>query len=313
MSVVAVHARGKIILTGEHAVVYERPALAVSMEPGLEATAWSTDDGEIALTIEGRDTDTETAARTAEAAAILRERAGPGPGVRVRARAHMPLGAGLGGSAAVAVLLVRALAAARGAAWSDETVREHAHALEVFFHGRSSGLDDTVCTFGGTIWFSRAGTAAAPPGTPLTARAVRLAASPPPLVVAVTPGTRSTRAMVERVRDRRIADPDGTNALFDAVAACTGDAVNALLAADDRALGAVLNRNHALLCELGVSTPALDRAVAVARAAGAYGAKLTGAGGGGSVVAACSPEGAYAVQNALARAGLATFLVGGRS
>jgi mevalonate kinase len=191
-----------------------------------------------------------------------------------RLEAEIPSQAGLGSSAAMAVAIARAAAAARGGAPAAEA--EQAAAVddaEGVFHGTPSGIDAAAAFGGGVGWFRRGS----------GWRAIPLAA-PLPICVGLSGRARDTSAQVAAVRRLREHAPvaDKVLALFADLAAA-GE--RALGAGDVEDLGRLFDVAHGLLCALRVSSPELDAMVHGARAAGALGAKLTGAGGGGAVIA----------------------------
>ena len=271
-------AAGKVILLGEHAVVYGRPALAAGLPLWLEAEVVA-GEGPARLESDGHADDPRAARLIAEAAAAV----GLEPhGIVVRVRSEVPAGVGVGSSAALAVAVLRALAAAAGRRLARNQEFAIATRLESIFHGTPSGIDPVAAAFGGCFRFVR--------GTPPVVAPVRPAV-PLPLVIAFGARPRSTGAAVMGLRARWEADRARHEAVFDAVAATVEDGARAAEAGDLAALGLAFDRNQALLETLGVSAPEVEALVARARAAGALGAKLTGGGAGGAVVAlAPDPE-----------------------
>ncbi|TMA37716.1 MAG: mevalonate kinase [Deltaproteobacteria bacterium] len=271
-------AAGKVILLGEHAVVYGRPALAAGLPLWLEAEVVA---GEGPARFESdRHADDPRAARLiAEAAAAV----GLEPrGLVVRVRSDVPAGVGVGSSAALAVAVLRALAAAAGRRLARDEELEVATRLESIFHGHPSGIDPAAAALGGCFRFVR--------GTPPVVAPVRPVV-PLPLVIAFGARPRSTGAAVMGLRARWEADRARHEALFDAVAATVEDGARAVEAGDLAALGRAFDRNQTLLETIGVSAPEVEALAARARAAGALGAKLTGGGAGGAVGArAPDPE-----------------------
>jgi len=293
-------AAGKVILLGEHAVVYGRPALAAGLPLGLEAEAVA-GDGPARLESDGYTDDPRSARLVAEAAAAV----GLEPrDVVVRVRSELPAGVGVGSSAALAVAVLRALAAAAGRRLVRDEEVAIATRLEAIFHGHPSGIDPAAAALGGCFRFVR--------GTPAVIAPVRPAV-PLPLVIAFGARPRSTGAAVMGLRARWEAEPARHEALFDAVATTVEDGARAAEAGDLAALGRAFDRNQALLEALGVSAPEVEALVARARASGALGAKLTGGGAGGAVIAlARAPErlaaalGADGTQAIVAHVGAAT-------
>jgi len=293
-------AAGKVILLGEHAVVYGRPALAAGLPLGLVAEAVA-GDGPVRLESDGYADDPRSARLVVEAAAAV----GLEPrDLVVRVCSELPAGVGVGSSAALAVAVLRALAAAVGRRLARDDEIELATRLEAISHGHPSGIDPAAAARGGSFRFVR--------GTPPAIAQVRPAV-PLPLVIAFGRRPRSTGTAVMGLRARWEAERARHEALFDAVAATVEDGARAAEAGDLAALGHAFDRNQALLEALGVSAPEVEALVARARASGALGAKLTGGGTGGAVIAlARTPErlaaalGADGTQTIVAHVGAAT-------
>jgi mevalonate kinase len=174
----------------------------------------------------------------------------------------------------LSVALVLALARVRGATLAPAETRELAHEAEKVFHGTPSGVDDAVAAHGGVMFFKSGGRDAEPMDVEM-----------PPLVIGETGVSRSTARLVEGVRSALRKDGAGVESLFDGIGRCVLDGAEALRAGDHAGLGDAMNRNQRLLERLGVSSPEIDEMVSTAMAEGARGAKLTGAGGGGCVIA----------------------------
>jgi mevalonate kinase len=184
--------------------------------------------------------------------------------------ADLPPGAGLGCSAAMGVAITRALDPHA----SGETLQARAMAWERVFHGNPSGVDAAVAARGGCIFFRK--------GEPL--EPVRVGGTLH-LCIGSTGMASSTKSMVDAVARLRACRPEVVETSFEAVRSLVHNARIAIGAGDRFALGRLMDLNQTLLSALFVSTPDIERMCAVARGAGAIGAKLTGAGGGGSVVA----------------------------
>ena len=269
-------AAGKVILLGEHAVVYGRPALAAGLPLWLEAEVIA-GEGPARLESDRHADDPRPARLVAEAAAAVGLEA---RGLVVRVCSEVPAGVGVGSSAALAVAVLRSLAAAAGRRLAHDEELEIATRLESIFHGHPSGIDPVAAALGGCFRFVR--------GTPPAIAPVRPAV-PLPLVIAFGAEPRSTGAAVMGLRARWEVERARHEALFDAVATTVEDGVRAAEAGDLGALGRAFDRNQALLEALGVSAPEVEGLVARARASGALGAKLTGGGAGGAVIAV-APE-----------------------
>lgn len=280
---------GKVILFGEHAVVYGRPALAFGLSGSVEAMKLEATAGLLKVLVPAWKLAADDGQDSLAGRALgrLRELL-PGPGgMEATLEARIPTGAGLGSSAALSVMAVRCLAAVRGEALGAARERSCAHELERIFHGSPSGLDDTVAAHGGLCLFRRGGFGACLPyeHTVLSPQAVQLDLSVPPLLIGDTGQTRSTFEMVARVRSRIERDRRGTEVLFDQIEASLEEGLRGLSRGELERVGAAMDRNQEALAGLGVSCGAIEAMCALGRKAGALGVKLTGAGGGGAVVA----------------------------
>jgi mevalonate kinase len=289
-------AGGKVILLGEHAVVYGRPALAAGLARGVVAEVQRgagpvlvSDRPELAA-------DGRPARAVAQAATLL----GLDPTtVVVTVRSELPAGAGLGSSAALVVAVLRALAAAAGRQLTLADELTLGRRLEAIFHGHPSGVDPAAAALGPVCFrFVR--------GEPPAVTRLTLAA-PLPLVLGFGDRPRSTAAAVGGLRARWAAEPARHERLFDEIAAIVETGLRAAETGDLAALGRALDANQAVLAALGVSSAETEVLIAAARRAGALGAKLTGGGGGGAVVAV-APEPAR-VAAALSGAGARTLAV----
>jgi mevalonate kinase len=216
----------------------------------------------------------------------------------VTVRSSNPVGYGLGSSAAFSVALLRALCAATGRCLSQEELNTHAFALEQHVHGRPSGIDNTVVSHCRAVAFRRG---EEPRFIDPTHR--------PRLVLARSSEPGATRDAVARVAGIARRDPTRLAQLCDEAREVAVAGQTALLRGAWPRLGALMNQAHALLQEIDVSTAELDRLVAAARAAGALGAKLTGAGRGGFVVALVSADTEASVERGLAAAGAAEVII----
>lgn len=302
------HGSGKVILLGEHAVVHGVPAIAAGLSVGASARA---KDGDATLSIapwgvmvrSGEDTPLGAALAALLAARRAEAREGETPRERaIDARIELPGSAGLGSSAALGVATLRALDAADGIARDFDRSQAIALAWERVFHGNPSGIDTAVALSGGLVRFRRHPSAGERALEPLRAGAVLR------LVVGHSGQPGSTKETVARVGARKDSDLRAFEAELADFRAVVAEGERAVIAGDIEGLGASFDRCHALLARWGVSTDALDAMCTRARDAGALGAKLTGGGGGGCMIALV-PDDATArrVRAALASLGREAF------
>ena len=270
---------GKVILFGEHAVVYGRHALAVPIRNGMRACAAESRNPRI--DIPGWGVSESLAGDSPSGLCGLVATLAAGLGLAhdrfaITVRTRLPRAMGLGSSAALAVAVGRALAAAAHIAVDDERINQLAFECEKLAHGTPSGIDNTVACYGEPLLYRR--------GQPPERLVLP---EDPPLVIASASRPGSTAVAVAALRERRARKTAVYERLFDEIDALALEGRQALLVRDYRSLGLLLDVCHGLLNALGVSTAELETLVTIARDAGAAGAKLTGSGGGGSIVALC--------------------------
>lgn len=272
-------AHGKLILVGEHAVVHGTPALVAGIDLGVEARL---SFGGLSRGGSGRRMRLldRACAATAEgdelgrALHALLEEGGAPPNLRLEVTGDLPPGMGLGFSAAAAVAIARAVERQASGEERADRVEARATAWERVFHGNPSGVDVAAAMRGGCTRFSRAeGSRPVPLRRPLT------------VCVGLTGTASSTREMVEGVARLVEREPDVGKRCIDGIATLVDNAIDACEMGDVEALGELLDMNQMLLAGLMVSNETIEEMVRIARDAGALGAKLTGAGGGGAVVA----------------------------
>ncbi|MSP24733.1 MAG: mevalonate kinase [Myxococcales bacterium] len=273
-------ASGKLILVGEHAVVYGAPALVAAIGRTLTATAERGSDGpstlelDFELCLDSGDSAMSRAFSELLRAVSLDEPLGP---ICARVAGDLPSAAGLGFSAAAAVAVARALEDLRGVGNDDARERAvvlRAMAWERVFHGNPSGVDVSAAMHPGVLRFVR--------GSPPT---VVVTAKPILVCVGISRQRSSTMTMVDAVRALRSSNPTRFDDELAAIAALVETAERALRSGALAELGALMSENHALLSAWQLSTMELDELCRTALANGALGAKLTGKGGGGAAVA----------------------------
>ena len=278
---------GKIILLGEHGVVYGRHALAVPIPDAVSVSVVPANE----LSHDLPDGYVER---------ILDELGIEERGWKIDVVSRLPLGKGLGSSAAIAVAMARAFNIELNLGLDDERINAIAFASEQLAHGTPSGVDNTLSTYAAPMLFSNDGE--------LRFETIETG-EVPPLVVAWGDETGKTSEQVAGVRERYEQAPEQFGALFDQMDTLARAGAERLRNGQYEELGLLMDLCQGLLNGIGVSTPSLERMIDLARASGAAGAKLTGAGGGGSIVALC-PGKVTEVRAALMRAGYQVLVPG---
>ncbi|MEW6566739.1 MAG: mevalonate kinase [Chloroflexota bacterium] len=297
----AARAPGKVILFGEHAVVYGRPAIAAPVQQVCAiAEITSLPDESAGVWIEAPDVgyagwmvDASSEQPLARMVQLILEALQlAAPPLRIRVTSTIPIAAGMGSGAAVSVALGRALSQHLGRPLAGDQLSGLAFEVERIHHGTPSGIDNTVITFEKPVYFVKG-------RPPVMLRLSR----PFHLVIADTGEPSPTRRAVEQVRRAWEADRTRVERVFDGITKVVERARGALETGDTALLGPLMNDNQALLEALDLSSDGLRRMQAAALAAGASGAKLSGAGLGGNLIALVQPDAALSVITALQRAG----------
>jgi len=305
------HAPGKVILFGEHAVVYGQPALAAPVTQ-VRATA-SVEDAPTGrgLCIAAADLHLRRQVQQAltpddplyAIAATVRHTldalgVAGWPDLALRVSSSVPMGRGLGSGAALATAIVRALAQHLGRSLRPQEVSNLVYETEVIHHGTPSGIDNTVIAFEQPVYFVK--------GQPIQVLQV---GRPFWLAIGDTGIASPTRDVVGDVRHRWQRDSARYEDLFVRIGDVAQHARQAVATGEVALLGQLMDQNQALLEALDVSSPELERLVRAARGAGALGAKLCGAGRGGNMLALVPPAHAEAVAAALRGAGAVRVII----
>jgi mevalonate kinase len=295
-------APAKIILLGEHAVVYGQPAIAIPVSK-LRATAQaSVSDFGSGLSIEASDLgmisqiSLERQDRqdpvSAVALLVLGELKLPLPDLKIRVHSDIPVASGLGSGAAISTAVARVLSSALHHKLENEALNRIVYQVEKIHHGTPSGVDNTVIVYERPVYFVRGGALEfLPVGGSFQ------------FLIAHTGISSSTRSVVEDVNRLYKTDSDHYGSVFESIGALVAQGLLALQNDDAVALGALMSKNHLYLQQLTVSSPELDRLVQAALDAGALGAKLSGGGRGGNMIALVLQDKLAVVKDALIRAG----------
>jgi mevalonate kinase len=299
-------APGKIILFGEHAVVYGRPALAVPVSQ-VHADVEVEDSSLAGIWINAPDVGLHAELNTLPSdhpiASVIHNflfllRVTQFPNLNINIKSTIPVASGLGSGAAVTVALVRALSSHLNHPMTDDAVNAFAYEIEKLFHGTPSGIDNTVVTYAKPVYFIK--------GQPIEMFKV---GKPFTIVIGDTGIPAPTKESVADVRKLWTDNTKRFEVIFDEVADISLAARRVIEEGSIEMLGTLMDENHALLQEMTVSSPELDRLVSAARKAGASGAKLSGGGRGGNMIALVEYESAEEVASALMAAGAKQTLI----
>jgi len=309
MPAIYASAPGKIIIFGEHAVVYGRPAIAIPVTQ-VNAKAVITPNPlsppgkirvvapDIALMADLDQLPAGHPLATSIRCVLASLKISRPPSLTLRVTSTIPLAAGLGSGAAVSVAIIRALSAFLGHPFPDDQVSELSFQVEKIHHGTPSGIDNSVITYGKPVFFAR--------GKPIEF----LEVTHPFMLVIGDTGVRSpTVEVVADVRQRWLTESNLMERLFDAAGAVALEGRQAVEGGDYPLLGQLMNRNHAILQEMNVSSLDLDRLVEASLVAGAVGAKLSGGGRGGNMIALVTPESSAKVIDAIQANGAVRTIV----
>jgi mevalonate kinase len=299
-------APGKIILFGEHAVVYGRPALAVPVTQ-VHADVDVVDSPRSGIWIEAPDVNLHAELNTLPSdhpiASVIHNflflsRLSRFPNLEIKIVSTIPVASGLGSGAAVTVALTRALAAHLNHEMTVEDINVFTYEIEKLHHGTPSGIDNTVITYARPVYFVKE--------QPIETFKV---GKPFTMVIADTGIFAPTKESVGDVRRLWMNDRSRWETTFDKIGEISFTARRAIEAGRPELLGDLMNENHAVLKALTVSSSELDQLVQAALNAGAPGAKLSGGGRGGNMIALVDPEKAETVSQALKKAGAKNTII----
>jgi len=296
---------GKIILFGEHSVVYGSHAIAAPLPLAMQAKVWEDSHKGIRLliprwgveeTIREGSTHRHSVYKSLEL--LLQKLELSTRNLTIEIFPQIPRAMGLGGSAALAVAIIRALDAEFNIGLSDEDVQTLSYESEKIAHGNPSGIDNTLATYGRFILFRR--------GDPPFMQNFDID-TPLQIVVGLTGVESLTAKMVSRVKQGWENHRSHYEKIFEQIDDLTLSAVHAIEENDLHHLGKLMNINQGLLNALEVSSREIEEMISIARKNGALGAKLTGGGGGGAIIALC-PHNAEQVVSVLHQSGYEAFV-----
>jgi len=273
---------GKAILLNEHFVVYGIPSIVSAI--GNYTVARVEPSSKPGFLLEDKRPATpkykeEKKDQQKESFALMFKKMGLDPnkqGMKITLEGNLVAASGIGASAASCVAVARALTDSFELTLSDEQINDIAFEGEKGYHGTPSGVDNTASTFGGLIWFQKAEQNVID-RIPI--------ANPVEIVIGNTGKVTNTKAAVDGVKERKEKNPKKYKEVFDRAENIAYLAKRAIEDGSYVNLGKLMNENHKLLQQIEVSSRELDFLVSIAREAGALGAKLTGGGLGGNMIA----------------------------
>jgi mevalonate kinase len=297
-----------MILCGEHAVVYQQPAIAIpilSLETNTKIFAHPLatkgeviiDAKEISLHDNLENLSENNSIRQTIELVKNHFSLSSLPACEIKITSNLPIAAGMGSSASLSVSLIRALSDFLGCPLPTDQVNTLAYEAEKFHHGNPSGVDNTVITYGRPVYFERG-----------CQPEFLTVATPFQFIVADTGIPASTSQAVSGVRERWQKETNHYETLFQQIGTLTRKIRQALAQGAYNQTGDLLTQNHQLLREIQVSCPELDRLVETCLSAGASGAKLSGGGLGGNMLALVTAETSAQVKAALIAAGAKSCL-----
>jgi len=285
---VTVSAPGKLMLFGEHAVVYDHPCLVTAVDQRMRATVEVLETSEFELEAPDVDVsgykkplselgqgDIPKGAKFVEIAVKnIYEKFGLDKGIRVTTSSEFSSKFGFGSSSASTVCVVKALSELFGLKLSNKQIFDLAYKTVLDIQGKGSGFDVAAAVFGGTVYFVTGGKTI----EPLTINNL-------PLIVGYSGIKADTVTLINQVKEKFADNDDRLQEIYAEMETIVEKAKPFVISGDWESVGSLMNENQKLLKELGVSIEKLDNMISGAIEAGAYGAKLSGAGGGDCMIA----------------------------
>lgn len=303
---VTASAPGKLMLFGEHAVVYGKPCIVVAVDQRMRVTVESSGDGNLKISAPevnvadyvekidnlGDDKAPKGVRFVSVAVKNFFNFYNINIGLRVETRSDFPSKYGFGSSSAVTVATIKALSQFIRSKVNNDQIFNLSYKTVLDVQGVGSGFDVAAAVWGGTIYFVKGGK-----------MTETIEHSVLPLIVGYTGIKADTPTLVRRVAGFYRRDKKLTDKIFDSIGRIVEEGRDALVKGKYKRLGLLMNKNQELLQSLGVSSPELNRLIKASKVAGAYGAKLSGAGGGDCMIAIVAPELRSSVERAIEKEG----------
>ncbi len=306
MNKVKVSAPGKLMLLGEHAVVYNHPCLVTAVDQRMKAIVEVLDSPEFQLEAEdvrvtgykkplsdlGKGNIPKGAQFVEIAVKNLNEKYPLKFGLKVMTKSEFSSKFGFGSSSASTVCTVKAVSEILGLNLSQKEIFDLSYKTVLDIQGKGSGFDVAAGVFGGTLYFVTGGKVIE-----------HLNIKSLPLVVGYSDAKADTVTLINKVKKSFANKQDRLNEIYSSIEVLVNKAKDALLKGDLKTFGQLMSTNQKYLQELGVSIDKLDNMIKAAIDAGAYGAKLSGAGGGDCMIAIAPDDKREEVKRKIVQAG----------
>ncbi|MDO8583338.1 MAG: mevalonate kinase [bacterium] len=313
MNKVTVSAPGKLMLLGEHAVVYNHPCLVTAVDQRMRATVETLDVLEFQLEAEDVKVigykkplselgvgDIPKGAQFVEIALKnINEQYPIKTGIKITTTSEFSSQFGFGSSSASTVCTVKAVSEILGLKLSNKEIFDISYKTVLDIQGKGSGFDVAAAVFGGTLYFVTGGKVI----EPLSLKSL-------PLIIGYSGVKADTVTLVNKVKESFANRQDRLTEIYNGIEVLVNDAKDALIKMDWKKFGELMNENQKYLVELGVSIEKLDSMIKGALDAGAYGAKLSGAGGGDCMIVIADEEKRQAVESGITQSGGEVMNVG---
>lgn len=303
---ISVSAPGKLMLLGEHAVVYNHPCLVTAIDQRMRASVEIQEDQffeleapdvEVSnykkpLTELGKGNIPKGAKFVEITVKNIFEKYGVKKGIKIITRSEFSSQFGFGSSSASTVCTIKAVSELLGLNLSQREIFDFSYETVLDIQGKGSGFDVAAAVFGGTLYFVTGGKVI----EPLNIQSL-------PLIVGYSGVKADTVTLINNVKEKFANDNDRLQKIYSEIEKIVEKARSFVIAGDWEQVGSLMNENQKLLKELGVSIDKLDNMISGAIEAGAYGAKLSGAGGGDCMIALAPKDKIKSVENAITKAG----------
>lgn len=303
---ITVSAPGKLMLFGEHAVIYQKPCIVTAVNQRIYVKVETTDDDlivvnapdmkpgnySINLSKLGKIEYPKEFKFILTSIELFFEKHKISTGIKIQTKSEFSSLFGFGSSSAVTVCVIKALSKIFDVKLDNKSLFDIAYQTVLRIQGVGSGFDLAAAIWGGTVCFVAGGKRI----TPIKVKTL-------PLVVGYTGVKADTTTLVRQVAELRKNNIKPIDKIFNSISQIVDKAEKLLKISDYKELGILMNKNQKLLVELGVSSEKLDILIKAANEAGAFGAKLSGAGGGDCMICLVDDESAVNVKKTLTNSG----------